>query len=190
MVRRTRGASTRRLMRAVAATWVLAVVGPLVACTSQLSRAPREEPARRAPLVVFLVRHAEKVDASADPELSPPGAARAAALAAVLRDAGVERVHSTDFIRTRDTAAPLAAALGVEVEIYDPRELAAFIDRLEPSGGRHLVVGHSNTTPAAVELLGGEPGGEIDEASEYDRLYVVSIGGDGAVDTVLLRYGD
>ncbi len=142
------------------------------------------------PLVVFLVRHAEKVDASRDPELSAVGSERAVALARSLRDAGIEHVHSSDFIRTRKTAAPIAAKLDLEVELYDPRDLPALVERLLKTGGRHLVVGHSNTTPSAVELLGGEPGSEIDEQSEYDRLYAVTIGADGAVATVLMRYGE
>ena len=29
-----------------------------------------------------------------------------------------------------------------------------------------------------------------DEAAEYDRLYVVTVGPDGSVSTVLLRYGE
>lgn len=141
------------------------------------------------PLVVFLVRHAEKVSDGRDPELSSAGTERAADLVAALRDAEIQHVHSSDFIRTRDTAAPLAAALGLEVELYDPRDLPALVTRLREAGGRHLVVGHSNTTPVAVELLGGEPGTEIDEATEYDRLYTVTVGADGSVSTVLLRYG-
>jgi len=38
-------------------------------------------------------------------------------------------------------------------------------------------------------LLDGEPGGEIDEASEYDRLYILTIGNSGEAETVLIRYG-
>jgi 2,3-bisphosphoglycerate-dependent phosphoglycerate mutase len=60
---------------------------------------------------------------------------------------------------------------------------------MRAAGGRHLVVGHSDTTPELVGLLGGEPGPAIDEPSEYDRLYIVTIGADGAVTSVLLRYG-
>ena len=142
------------------------------------------------PLVVFLVRHAEKVDSSRDPELSPAGQARAEALVRALADAGVERVHSTDFIRTRDTAAPLAAALGLEVELYDPHKLSELAETVKRASGRHLIVGHSNTTPKAVEALGGEPGPEFDEASEFDRLYVVTIGADGATSTIRMRYGE
>ena len=57
---------------------------------------------------------------------------------------------------------------------------------LRSTPGRHLVVGHSNTTPALVELLGGDSGGPIDEA-EYDRFYVLTLHPGGSVTTVVLR---
>lgn len=141
-------------------------------------------------LVVFLVRHAEKeLNASRDPELSRAGRERSALLATLLRDAELDTIHSSDFIRTRDTAAPVSAAYQLEVELYDPRDLPALVRRINDAGGRHLVVGHSNTTPKVVELLGGEPGTEIDEAGEYDRLYVVTMIGEAESETVLVRYG-
>ena len=140
--------------------------------------------------VVYLVRHAEKADdGTSDPPLTSDGAERSRALAGLLADAGITRILSSDFKRTRDTAAPVAEALGLEVEIYDPRALGEVADRLRGSGERVLVSGHSNTTPSLVELLGGVPGGAIREEDEYDRLYVVVMGSDGA-STVLLRYGD
>ena len=147
-----------------------------------------DDPADPA-LVVFLVRHAEKADSSADPPLTEAGHERAQRLARLLRDAGIEYVHSSDYIRTRDTAAPLAAHNGLKVALYDPGDLPAMAQRLKVAGGRHLVVGHSNTTPPLVGLLGGEPGPEIEEGHEYDRLYIVTVGADGAANTVLLRYG-
>lgn len=141
------------------------------------------------PLVVFLVRHAEKVDSSADAALSDAGRQRSAELARVLRDAHIQHVHSSDYARTRDTAAPTAALARTDVELYDPGDLPALVAQLRGTGGRHLVVGHSNTTPEVAKLLGGEPGAPIVESDEYDRLYMVTIGADGAVTTVLLRYG-
>ena len=141
------------------------------------------------PLVVFLVRHGEKLDRSPDPSLSSAGVARAATLAAMLRGAGLDRVYSSDYARTRETARPVADAAGLTVRLYDPRDLAALAKTLRDSGGRHLVVGHSNTTPAMVTLLGGEPGAPIDEASEFDRLYVVTVDAAGRAQSILLRYG-
>lgn len=140
-------------------------------------------------LEVFLVRHGEKVDQSRDPELSPAGYLRAATLAHALQDVDIEFVHSTDFIRTRKTAEPLAAIKGLETELYDQSDLKSLVEEMRREGGLHLVVGHSNTTPRMVELLGGDPGTEIDEYDEYDRLYLVSVHPKGEARTVLLRYG-
>jgi len=140
-------------------------------------------------LQVFLVRHAEKVDQSRDPELTPAGYVRAATLAQSLHSAEIEYVHSTDFIRTRKTAEPLAASMGLKINLYDPSDLQGLVKEMLRVGGRHLVVGHSNTTPRMVELLGGEPGLDINEIDEYDRLYLVSVNSSGEVNTILLRYG-
>lgn len=143
--------------------------------------------AQDAPIVVYLVRHAEKLDDTRDPPLTEAGKARAAELARVLGDAGITHVWSTDFDRTRSTAAPTAHARGIAVRSYDPSKSREFVGELLRTPGRHLVVGHSNTTPALVEALGGEPGTPIAD-SEYDRLYLVVLSGSGAV-TSLLRFG-
>jgi len=141
------------------------------------------------PVVVYLVRHAERAeDGTDDPPISETGQARARKLAALLTDAGIDHVHSTDLQRTRQTGAPLVEETGLPVEVYDPGDLPGFAATLKVTPGRHLVLGHSNTTPELVVALGGSPGEAIDE-SEYDRLYVVIIPATGPVSTVLLRYG-
>ena len=139
-------------------------------------------------LIAYLVRHAEKA-AGPDPTLTEAGQARAIALAETLRHADIDTVYSSDYKRTRETAAPIADMLAVEVQLYDPDHLEALASRLKKTGGRALVVGHSNTTPRLVWLLGGEPGSPIDEASEYDRLYVVTTYANPYVNTDLRRYG-
>lgn len=131
---------------------------------------------------IYLVRHAEKVtdggamivDDPRDPPLTAEGEARAEALADTLEDAGITQIWSSDYTRTRDTAAPFAERLGLEVQLYDPSALEPFAGRLLVQRGETvLVVGHSNTTPDLVEFLGGDGGTPILEATEYDRLYVV-----------------
>lgn len=146
-------------------------------------------PASAESLMVFLVRHAEKADTSRDPELSAAGRKRAEVLAHVLKDAEVGHVHVTGYKRTHATAAPIAAQAGVEAKEYKPADLVGFVSGMRSAGGRHLVVGHTNTLPKTIELLGGDPGFPIDEAAEFDRLYVVTIAADGKASTVLLRYG-
>ncbi|MFH1763962.1 MAG: histidine phosphatase family protein [Gemmatimonadota bacterium] len=150
---------------------------------------------------ILLVRHAERADdggmdpqmamdpaMAEDPPLPAAGRLRSALLAEMLRDAGITAIHSTDYRRTRETALPTSAATGVEVAMYDPSGLDAFAAELRSSPGRHLVVGHSNTTHDLVTALGGDPGPPI-ESLEYDRIYLVSIEG-GGVRTILLRFGE
>lgn len=140
-------------------------------------------------LTVFVIRHAEKADTSRDAELSDVGRLRAKHLARVLKDADVEHVHSTNFKRTKATAGPSAAAFGLKLKLYDPRALPKLVTEMRRRKGRHLVVGHTNTVPKTVELLGGDPGFPIDEKSEFDRLYIITVGADGNVSTVVVRYG-
>jgi len=150
---------------------------------------PREASAQADATVVYLVRHAERAeDGTNDPPISDAGQARSALLAEMLRDAGITRIHTTDFKRTRSTGAPTARETGVEMVLYDPRDLPGFAAELRATPGRHLVLGHSNTTPQLVEALGGDPGHPIEEM-EYDRLYVVTLTDAGA-STVLIRFGD
>ena len=163
---------------------VLGLLSLLLLGTVSSLWAAGDEPAT----VVFLVRHAEKVpDGSRDQPLLPEGEERAKRLADLLHHAQVSNVWSTDFQRTRDTASPLADGLGLDVELYDPRELEALAETLRATPGRHLVVGHSNTTPKLVELLGGEGGPKIEEKAEYGRLYVLVLGSKNT-QTVRLTY--
>lgn len=138
---------------------------------------------------IFLVRHAEKTTEKNDPGLTQAGKARALALASRLGGEGITHIHSSDYIRTRDTAEPLAVKLGLDVQIYDPSDLPAIAAKLKATPGRHLVVGHSNTTPPLVELLGGDGGTPIVEATEYDRLYIVTTKEGEPVKSYLTRYG-
>lgn len=137
---------------------------------------------------VFLVRHAEK-QTTMDPDLTEAGRQRAVALAQTLRSVPLDGIYSTDTHRTRQTAAPLAEARSLEVELYGKESIGQLVMKLRSTPGRYLVVGHSNTTPDLVSRLGGAPGADIDEASEFDRLYVLVLHPDGSVVTLLLRYG-
>jgi len=140
-------------------------------------------------VTVYLVRHAEKVLDVSNPPLNEAGVERAQELATYFAGRELTHIHSTDFLRTLQTAEPTSAMLGLQVELYDPRDLTAFAARLKQTPGIHLVVGHSNTTPQLVAALGGEPGTEINEAAEYDRLYIVELSAPGEVQSTLMRYG-
>ena len=183
-------------MRA-ALPWLLCLGAPgfspasALAFPSSTFQAPADAGSHpQEPVVVYLVRHAEKADdGTDDPPLAIAGRIRVQTLKALLADARLTHVHTTDWKRTRDTARPFAEEAGVELAMYDPRELETLATAIKATPGRHLVAGHSNTTPQLVAALGGDPGGAIDDL-EYDRLYILVIDPGGSTVTTLLRFGE
>lgn len=172
-------------------------LGGLLLCLLGAAAAPAQDvPAsdtagHEAPTVVFVVRHAEKMDdRSGDPGLTPEGEARARALARTLRSVDLDRIHSTPTLRTLSTAAPVRRDSGARIRAYHANALEPLAARIRAHPGRHLVVGHSNTVPDLVRLLGGEPGPPIAAGWEYDRLYVLTLRPEAGTGTVLLRYGE
>lgn len=140
---------------------------------------------------VVVVRHAEKVDDSADPLLSEAGNARAHALAEALAHAGVTAILTTQYERTRSTAAPLGERVGVAPIVVAAagrthvNDVAARVRELGP--GTIVVVGHSNTVPAIVRALGGPDVGEIPD-SAYDDMFVLTLDEKGTR-LIRTRYG-
>ncbi|HEX4383299.1 MAG TPA: histidine phosphatase family protein [Myxococcales bacterium] len=133
--------------------------------------------AAQAQEVVVLVRHAEKVDESKNPKLSTAGEARAKALAAKLKDAGITSIWTSEFIRTQETAKPLADALGLTLKVHPAKDSKGLIELLRKEGGRALVVGHSNTVGEIARMYGGKVEDLRDD--EYDALLVGAAKGEG-----------
>lgn len=125
------------------------------------------------PTIVYLVRHAEKMaDGSKDPDLSKTGEARAKMLQYFFEKVPLKNVYATQYKRTKDTVASIAADHGVEVEIIQAHDHQTQIQTIKDmSGGCVLVAGHSNTVPALIEQLGG-PKFSISE-SQYDGVFQV-----------------
>ena len=140
---------------------------------------------------VILVRHAEKADvAGDDPPLSAAGEARAQSLARILAHVPVTAIYTTPFTRTRATAAPLAAAANVKPEeVPTGAEYPGAIVQhvLSQRGGTIVVVGHSNSTRNVLRALGIHDAKEIAE-SEYDNLYIVTLGPGSRPKVVSLKY--
>lgn len=144
------------------------------------------------PVTAYVVRHAEaEQNDSRDPVLTQAGVVRANALRDRLQGAGIDAIFSTAYIRTRETAAPLAAALDLPVQIYDARDPATLVQDLYANhrGRRVLIVGHSNTVPAVIEALGGMRPADLGH-TEHDPLFRVEARGTGLPAKVArLRYG-
>jgi len=145
---------------------------------------------------VIVIRHGEK-DLSVsvtDPPLSPAGEARGALLARMFGDANgigrVDAIYVTPALLNRLTAAPLAARLGISATVApadDPQGLARRALR-EHSGGRVLIVGHSDTVPRIVAALSDNP--KIPEIGdqEYGTMYIIAVPRIGNPNLLRLNY--
>jgi broad specificity phosphatase PhoE len=147
--------------------------------------------------VVFVVRHAERADSGAgappagmmanDPPLSTAGNERSARLAALLASADVKHIYTTEYQRTRQTAAPLAQRLKVEAVTSAARDPEALMQQIAKGNGNVLIVGHSNTVPDLLKRLGVKEAISIAD-NEYDNLFVVVRPAGGEPTLIRLRY--
>lgn len=137
----------------------------------------------------YLIRHAEKdrtvVD---DPGLLPIGLERANHWANYFEDIPLDQVYSTNYNRTKETAAPTASKKGLTVAFYDPANLFDEAFQEATRGKQVLVVGHSNTTPAFVNTIIGEKKYRQISDTENGMLYTVILKENGEsevkVDTI------
>lgn len=127
---------------------------------------------------IYLVRHAEKESASADPPLTPCGLERAESLCGFFRDVPLEAVYSTNYQRTQSTASPTASSKDLSVQDYEAHALNELMEVLLNNKQDALVVGHSNTTGVLAGLLIEEELDDID-LSIYNRIYQVVISNEG-----------
>jgi broad specificity phosphatase PhoE len=168
----------------------LKVLLPLVVALTAAAPSSSSAPAT----VVILVRHAERAPGSGDPPISETGQARARALADVGKVAGVQVIITTQFQRTKQTAAPLAESLGLTMNTVGTQsDIAKHIAEVAAAVRQHagktvLVVGHSNTIPAIVGALGGPKLADLCE-TEYDNLFTIVLDAEGGVRTVRSKFG-
>ncbi len=127
---------------------------------------------------IVLVRHAEKdISPTADkgdPVLTAEGRDRATRLMNFVKRYKPHEIFSTDFKRTRDTVAPIAAKRNKQVQLYDATKPADLVAKIMASETDHyLIVGHSNTIPRLVNLLAKKEVFRDLLDSEHSVIYVV-----------------
>jgi broad specificity phosphatase PhoE len=126
----------------------------------------------------YIVRHGEKAapsgQMSSDVPLSTEGEQRAIALRDRLKSAHIQYVYSTNYIRTKATARPLAEAQGINMETYEPADTALVSRVLARGKGNVLIVGHSNTVDDIVNRFMGEKLlGDLPDTS-YNNLFIIT----------------
>lgn len=153
-------------------------VGGLLALAGCAAPAPAEPVP--PPVTIIITRHAEKAPGSPDPDLSPAGRARAAALARALAPYRPTSTLTTLTRRAIQTAEPTVAAYSIPADrtlAVSPTTTAvalAAILRARPFGDRILVVSHSNVIPELLHAL-GIPGAFTMGESDYGRVFVVRL---------------
>jgi len=124
----------------------------------------------------YLVRHAEKANRTSDTPLSAAGHARAEALRDTLVSKNIEQIFVTNYLRTQQTAAPLATHLSITPTETFANQTSQLVQQLRAINGKNvLVVGHSNTIPVIIDSLMRSPQNVRITETDFDNLFKVKI---------------
>ncbi|MFC5044720.1 phosphoglycerate mutase family protein [Aquimarina hainanensis] len=136
----------------------------------------------------FLIRHAEK-DLSdprnPNPMLTEKGNIRAKKWAAILAPSSIDYVYSTQFLRTKLTATPIAQKNKVPITTYAPNKLLSKDFKQKTKGKTTVIIGHSNTIPSFINTLLQKKKYDDLEHEDYGKLFIIKITGDQITETVL-----
>jgi 2,3-bisphosphoglycerate-dependent phosphoglycerate mutase len=133
---------------------------------------------QEAKTVIYLIRHAEKADASANPNLSEAGLQRAQNWAVILQDVAFDAFYSTDYNRTRQTIQPTADNNGHDLILYNPDTFSLESVINDHLGKSIMIVGHSNTIPQLINQFLGEDIYPVMAETEFGNLYKITIQGE------------
>jgi broad specificity phosphatase PhoE len=143
------------------------LLAALAACATSAT-----DPAASAGPSWYVMRHLQKAE-GADPVLSEEGRRNAERLATWFEDDRPTAIYASKTRRAQETAAPLAARLGLAPIVYDPADTPALVARLRSETGTVLVVGHSNTVPEIIERLGGARPADLAE-TDFGDIWLIS----------------
>ncbi len=151
----------------------------------------------QATTTIIFFRHAEQTSHDeADPPLSEAGQRRVAELTRQLVDAdvvaGIDAIYSTPYIRSLETARPLADQLDLPINSYAADDTEEILDTIlkNHKGKIILVIGHSNTLPVLIANLGASKKVPAIAQYEFDNIYIISIPWFGKTKTIRLRIGE
>ena len=129
----------------------------------------------------YLIRHAEKVRLNPDdkdPELNEAGKERALVWKEYFNDLEIDKIFSTDYKRTMQTALPFSSSSGLTINTYSPSNIDYQDFLAKTKRDNVLIVGHSNTIPTFVNEIIRENAYPDIKDSNNSNLYIVNICGD------------
>ncbi|HEV2745745.1 MAG TPA: phosphoglycerate mutase family protein [Allosphingosinicella sp.] len=109
----------------------------------------------------YVMRHLHTPAGATDPDLTEEGQRHARLLADHFGAEPPVTIFVSNTRRAQQTAAPLAAKLGITPIVYDPADTGALIGEALKEPAPVLIVGHSNTVPDILAALGGERPGPL-----------------------------
>jgi len=122
----------------------------------------------------YIVRHAEKLDESADPPLSKDGFRRAVTLMDTLDDKHIGKIYISNRRRTAQTAKPTADHFSLTPVVFDETQTNALITELKSQKSKNmLVVRHSGEIHLIVNAL--SPDDQIQPIGNvFNLMFVVT----------------
>jgi phosphohistidine phosphatase SixA len=159
-------------------------------------RAFRRLTEKRLVMVIFVLRHADKLIGQNEDGLNPQGIERARLLARMLAGSGITRAYHSEAVRTLQTVEPLKQRLGAALVVKKIKggaagHVAGVIEEAAslPAETVVLVVSHSDTVKLIIKGLGG---GDIEtiEDHEFDQLFVLFRSAAGAIGLAKMKYGE
>ncbi|MBC9930351.1 histidine phosphatase family protein [Chitinophaga qingshengii] len=125
----------------------------------------------------YLVRHAERHPGGADTSLTTEGFQRAELLYERLKDAHLDKIYLTPYLRSIQTADSLRIKQHLDTCFYKAdttgESLIYEITRHGDWGKRILVIGHSNTLVPLLHSLRAKPHMTTINENEYNWLFIV-----------------
>ncbi|MGK0358094.1 MAG: phosphohistidine phosphatase SixA [Bradymonadia bacterium] len=141
---------------------------------------------------VVMVRHAEITADPDDPHLSEAGKTRAAALAKALSDTRLSTIITSDTLRTKETADPVAAMLNIPTEsVAIDDTFAQDMVRRISNGYRDrsvLIVADAGALNELAKAFGINAGVKV-ARDAHDDIFVIEYDGELG-QMVRARYGD
>jgi broad specificity phosphatase PhoE len=138
---------------------------------------------------IILIRHADR--AGSEDQLNSAGEARAQELVRILDEANISAIYASSANRAQQTANPLATQLGLSILTYDSNNLQALVNEIKNQhrGKVVLVVGHSDTVPVIIGLLGIQPAPGAIPGNEFDNLFIVTLNKRSIPRMIKIEYG-
>ena len=142
--------------------------------------------------IYYFIRHAEKDSSNPEdknPDLNQQGKIRALNWLYFFREIPLDKIYSTNYKRTIQTVKQIAEEKNITISYYSPEKIDAENFKKQNKSLSILVVGHSNTTPALVNLIIGQNKFEKMNDSDNSSMFVIrELAGEITVERIITKY--